>query len=400
MDFITPATWVLTLLTTKAIEKNGEKIGEALFGEEVRDRLRRITHSISQRLSSKLAQQQLNAEPEKILQSPSTIADITAVIKDSPEVAKDIQDLAVAVNLNLKLVLAMEQILQECNYDPSLQAIVKKISTQLNNLKWELKYPPTPIDNLESPYGVVPRNSMFYINYDDIQTQCRSIIMRPSGFLKIKAPPQRGKTSLLERLVADAQQLNYRTIRINLEDAGNNTLQDLDLFLQWLCRQICRQSNIQIGVRERWDGYSTCIENCTEFIERYILNIDSPPLLLCFDNLELLCRYRENYHDFLNCLRSWSQNMNVPWNSLRIILVHIFPLNGMNIYGSPLEGVGQRVELKELNTIQVQDLVSLHGLNWNDRHIEELMKLVGGHPLLIRLALYEAALNRTFWIHY
>jgi hypothetical protein len=39
----------------------------------------------------------------------------------------------------------------------------------------------------------------------------------------------------------------------------------------------------------------------------------------------------------------------------------------------------------------VQDLTQRHGLNWDATQVEQLMTLVGGHPYLVRLALYHIA---------
>jgi hypothetical protein len=45
--------------------------------------------------------------------------------------------------------------------------------------------------------------------------------VEPSGLLRIQAPAQMGKTSYLERLVAYAQDLNYRVVRIDLRQVAN-----------------------------------------------------------------------------------------------------------------------------------------------------------------------------------
>jgi len=62
----------------------------------------------------------------------------------------------------------------------------------------------------------------------------------------------------------------------------------------------------------------------------------------------------------------------------------------MNINQSPFN-VGLPVELPEFTSEQVQDLARRHGLNWNATQVEQLMAMVGGHPFLVRLALYNIA---------
>jgi AAA-like domain len=384
MDFITPAMWAMKLLLTKVIEKNGEKLGET--GANL---LGKLTNDIGKKISAESAQQ-LADQPGKL--NSGEIAEIAEVIKNNPELAIDLQKLSAEVNRDIQLVLAMEQLLKTGNYDPSIQSIMEQISDQLNNLKWELSHPPAQIDNLVFPNGIVPISCPFYVGHDEIQTQCQKAITQPSGLLRIQAPPQMGKTSLLKRLVANIG-LNYRIVSLDLQDVDSSSMKDFDQFLQWLCRQICNQLKVQITVNDKWDCFAGCKENCTAFIETYILHSVNRPLLLCIDNLEIFYSYHENYYDFLSLLRSWSDRKNSIWDSLRIILLHVFSLDDEDIHHSPFN-IGQRVRLPELTPIQVQDLVVLHKLNWHDRHIAELMELVGGHPFLIRLALYEVTQGR------
>jgi hypothetical protein len=53
--------------------------------------------------------------------------------------------------------------------------------------------------------------------------------------------------------------------------------------------------------------------------------------------------------------------------------------------------VGLPIELPEFTSQQVQDLARRHELDWNTGEVEKLMALVGGHPYLLRLAMYVIA---------
>jgi hypothetical protein len=384
MDFITPAMWAMKLLLTKVIEKNGEKLGET--GANL---LGKLTNDIGKKISAESAQE-LADQPENVLLSPNVIAEIAGVIKNSPEVATDLQNLSAEVNRNIQLVLAMEKLLKRGNYDSQ---ITKQIAEQLEKLKWDLNHPPTQINDLTFPDGIVPINCPFYVGHDEIQTRCQQTITQKSGLLRIQSPHQMGKTSLLERLVIYAQKSNYRVVRIDLRQVERATMQDLDRLLQWLCRQVCKQSNVSINIADRWDPLSGGKENCTDFIEQ-ILDRGEQPLLLCIDNLELIFSYPEIMDDFLSLLRSWHDKGNTPWTNLRIILLHVWYIESEDSNHSPFN-VGERVRLPEFTPIQVQNLVVSHGLNWHDRHVADLIGLVSGHPFLIRLALYEVAHRKT-----
>ena len=56
--------------------------------------------------------------------------------------------------------------------------------------------------------------------------------------------------------------------------------------------------------------------------------------------------------------------------------------------------VGLPIELSEFTLEQVTDLVRRHGLQLTLSAIETLMALVGGHPYLVRLALYYLVQER------
>ena len=81
------------------------------------------------------------------------------------------------------------------------------------------------------------------------------------------------------------------------------------------------------------------------------------------------------------------------WKNLRLVIVHskevYIPLN---INQSPFN-VGVPIELPQLTQAQVKDLVKRHDLNWSDATVTQLMDMVGGHPYLVRAALYVLARN-------
>ncbi len=249
------------------------------------------------------------------------------------------------------------------------------------------------INNLESPYKVVPIDSKFYIE-PDIYTHCQEEIQQPSGLLPIQAAHGMGKTSLLERLVQYAKEdLQYRVVRIDLGLADISIMQDLDLFLQWFCEQLCSEFHPPIDVKEALGNTLGAKTRCINFIKKYCLKEGCSPLLICIDNLELIDSYPNVCNDFLSLLRVCHEKRDTTWNSLRMILFYVYPAKTKDINHSPFN-VKKSEKLSYFNKKQVQKLVALHDLDWHDRDIDRLMKLVGGHPFLIRVALYEAAQRR------
>jgi hypothetical protein len=58
--------------------------------------------------------------------------------------------------------------------------------------------------------------------------------------------------------------------------------------------------------------------------------------------------------------------------------------------------VGLPVELDEFSPEQVGQLLELHGLSLAEKQLDQLLELVGGHPYLVRKALYELANGLPF----
>jgi AAA-like domain len=102
-------------------------------------------------------------------------------------------------------------------------------------------------------------------------------------------------------------------------------------------------------------------------------------------------------------LRAWYEEAGYgdsnsqPWQNLRLVVVHSTEVYvPLNVNQSPLN-VGLPIELPDFNATQVSDLAQRHGLNWNADRVELLMGLVGGHPYLVRLALYHIAQHQLTW---
>ncbi len=71
----------------------------------------------------------------------------------------------------------------------------------------------------EYPEGSVPLNSPFYIQRSPIEERCYETILHAGSLIRIKAPNQMGKTSLMDRIIAHSNQQGYHTVRLNLLQA-------------------------------------------------------------------------------------------------------------------------------------------------------------------------------------
>ena len=247
------------------------------------------------------------------------------------------------------------------------------------------------VTELPFPEGSVSLDSPFYIEHSGIESLCYETIVKPGSLIRIKAPKLMGKTSLMTRILAHAAKENYQTVYLDLSSVDRGILTNLDKFLRWLCLMVGRQLRLENQLNDYWDTEILgSNDNCTGYFEEYLLAETDCPVVLGLDEVDRLFPYTEVIEDFLGMLRSWHEKGKISesWKQLRLVIAHstevYIPLD-MN--QSPFNA-GVPVELLEFDVKQIQDLVRLHNLNWNDTQVEELMRMVGGHPYLVRLAMY------------
>ena len=267
---------------------------------------------------------------------------------------------------------------------------------------------------VESPEGVLPLNSRFYIERVN-ESLCYETISHPGALLRIKAPIQMGKTSLMVRILERARQSKFDTVVLNFQKADAKIFQDLERFLKWFCTAIARELRLEgeeYLVDNHWDSNFGSKSNCTDYFQERVLSARNKPLVLALDRVDEVFRHLEvadnsfNLEvadDFFSMLRSWYEEAaygtqgSEVWQNLRLIIIHstevYIPLDTNK---SPFN-VGVAIELEPFNSEQVYTLAQLHGLELSPEKLEELMQLLGGHPFLVRLTLYHLALKNLTW---
>lgn len=234
----------------------------------------------------------------------------------------------------------------------------------------------------------VPLNSPFYVERPPIESDCFEAIAQPGALIRIKAPTKMGKTSLLDRIIERADKKSDRTVRINLLQVETAKFSNLDSFLRWFCTDVNDKLQLSEPLDNYWNQDLGSMTSCTRYFEM-LLHKQETPVVLGFDAIDRVFEYPQVSQDFFYLLRSWHEDANnyEVWERLRLVVVHCTENYGkLDINQSPFN-VGLPIALEEFTVEQVKDLAQRHGLERNDIRVQKLMKMVGGHPYLIQLAL-------------
>ena len=283
--------------------------------------------------------------------------------------------------------------------NPRLKEIAEEILSEellQNSNREEQDNKPESI--LQYPDGCVPLNSPFYVERDSIESRCYETLVQPGSLLRIKAPNLMGKTSLLRRMVAYGEEQNYQAVYLDLRSIEKAKFSNLDEFLRWLCGKVSLELELDDEVNKTWNtNILGSNDNCTSYFKKYILKQINSPLVLCLDEVDRLFPYGELVEDFFGMLRFWHEKGKISdiWKRMRLVLAHSTEVYVPLDYNQSPFNAGVPVELKELNQQQVVDLAQRHGINLNSAQLEELNRILGGHPYLLRLAMYHIVKNKT-----
>ncbi|WP_341529239.1 AAA-like domain-containing protein [Nostoc sp. UHCC 0302] len=246
--------------------------------------------------------------------------------------------------------------------------------------------------SLEFPSGPVSLDSRFYIFRPPIEELAYAEIAVPGSVIRIKAPKKTGKSSLILRLLAHAANQGFNTVSLDFQQADKVVFTSLDKFLRWFCANLSRELQLEPKLNDYWDEDMGSKVSCSIYFQRYLLPALESPLVLVLNEVDWLFDYPEIASEFLPLLRSWYEQARRTeiWQKLRLVLVYSTEIFvPLKLSQSPFN-IGLPIKLFPFTKEQVQDLAQRHGLDWTDgKDAERLMAMVGGHPYLVRLALYH-----------
>ncbi|NER35343.1 MAG: hypothetical protein F6J93_15280 [Oscillatoria sp. SIO1A7] len=141
---------------------------------------------------------------------------------------------------------------------------------------------------IEFSNGPLALNSPFYIQRSPIEELAYAAIAKPRGSLRLKAPRQMGKTSLLVRILGRARELGFRTVSLNLREADLAVFSSLDRFLAWFCAAVTRKLQLPSNASDRWIDALGSKSNCSAYFEDCVLSAIEEPLVLALEQIDEL----------------------------------------------------------------------------------------------------------------
>lgn len=247
----------------------------------------------------------------------------------------------------------------------------------------------------ELPTMQLPLDSTFYIERHPIEKNCYQQILQPRALIRIKAPSQMGKSSLVARVMDYAHQQNCATVSLSLNQAETELFLNQRRFLRWLCANAAHQ----LGLPPKLDGYWSDdlgdLVCCTFYFAEYLLEEIDRPVVLALDEINQLFAYPNLARDFFAMLRSWYEETRdiSSWQKLRFILSHSTEIYiPFKTNKSPFN-VGMVINLPCFDPSQIHQLAKCYELIVSDMEVCKLLEMTGGFPFLVQQALYYSHVN-------
>lgn len=249
------------------------------------------------------------------------------------------------------------------------------------------------------PSGPVTLDSPLYIERPPIEELARREVTQPGCVLRIRAPRAMGKSSLVLRLLASAQQQQYHTVKLDCHQIDSLCLSDINHFFRYFCWRVAKELDIAPNLEANWDEEIGRKLSCSFYFKNYLLKQIKSPLVLVLEQVDRLFEYSQISQEFFPLLRSWYEEgrRDTDWQKLRLVVVYSTEEYAyLDINHSPFN-IGLPLRLPEFTRQQVEELARRYGLDWDNEKAEQLISLVGGHPALIQMTLYYLCCQEITW---
>jgi hypothetical protein len=248
---------------------------------------------------------------------------------------------------------------------------------------------------LNTPGGALAPDDALYASRASDGEALRVIERGPGQTITIKGPRQVGKSSLLMRLLAKAIDGGRHVALVDFQLLAAATGGESSLCQAFL-REILAQLDLPPLGEKDWDESSTPAQACTLLLDRLVLKTLQAPLTLACDEADLVLALPFRDH-FFGMLRSWHSKRAHPtlrkrWGQLDLVLVtSTEPYLFIERADQSPFNVGTVLALEDFDKPQLDTLNAAHGTPLAAAELGTLLELTGGHPYLVRRALYAVA---------
>ena len=149
-----------------------------------------------------------------------------------------------------------------------------------------------------------------------------------------------GKSSLLTRIIAHAQNRGYKTVNLDFQQAEESVFANLDKFLRWFCANISRKLDLKPMLEDYWDQDMGSKVSCTIYFEGYLLEQINSPIVLTLNEVNRVFEHPKIAQEFLPLLRCWHEQAKQveAFSKLRLVVVHSTEIYvSLNINQSPFK---------------------------------------------------------------
>ncbi len=204
-----------------------------------------------------------------------------------------------------------------------------------------------------------------------------------------------GKTTLLRYLLSQQPRLeaSCRTVALDLAVLDRSAKETLNSLLYELAVRLVEAVDGPADwVQSAWERPGDPKRKLSALLGRKVLPEQPGRLVLALDRVDAVwgMPYQD---DFFSLLRAWAEDAyNEPWSKLRLLLsLSTTPAQlCASVSQSPFN-LTPPIYLTDFSPEQAAELMRRYRLPWRDSELAALMTLIGGHPYLLRLAMYKSA---------
>jgi hypothetical protein len=243
--------------------------------------------------------------------------------------------------------------------------------------------------------GAVPLESAFYI-VRPADVELRTALTRHDSVILVKGARQIGKTSLLARGLKFARENKASVALSDFQKFNSTNLDNVANLHLSLAESLADQLNLRVQPGDVWDERRGPNVNFERYIRREVLGDIEGHLVWGLDEVDRLFAY-PYASEIFGLFRSWHNERALdptgPWSRLTLAIAyateaHLFITD---INQSPFN-IGTRLTLEDFWPDQVSELNERYGHPLKGKpELDRFIRLVGGHPYLVRRGLHEMA---------